>query len=331
MQILVVDGEKGERRAIVEAIVELEGVAVQGAVADHASALRAIAEWPPDVVITGTTLLDGDGMRLVEAVRSREHMPAIVVIGHDASRAEWKRHLDAGADRFVECEPGFEELRAVVGSMVTRPKPNPADVTLKVIGRMAVGVADEVAQQLTSIGMTLAMLERAAEQAPLGGAPADKLLWGEAHAAVEQTTRLVSTLLGYVPGQQADTTSLELGALTRSALARAARLISPKVEVAVEIRGGLPLVRGVASELEQLVLDLVLDANDAMPDGGDLHVRVAPTSTSAILVEVVHSGAFVEYGARHDVVTSTLRRHHAVMRVSRREPAGVVVRVLLPT
>lgn len=321
MRVLVVDGEKRDRQAIVEALVEMDGVAVQGAVPDVQSALRAIAECAPDIVVTGTSLADAEGMQLVEAVRKRERSPSIVVIGRDTSREDWKRHLEAGADRFVECDPGFDELRDVVGALANRPKPSQADVTLKVIGRMAVGVAHEVSVQLSSIGMTLAMLERA---------PNDRHLWADAHSAIEQTSRLVSTLLGYVPGQRPGAMQLDLATIVRQALARAAKLIAPNVTVDVEIRGGVQPIRGIANEIEQLVIDLLLDANDAMPDGGQLSVRLAPTAASAVMLELSHTGSFVEHGARHEVMMAILRRHNAVMRTSRREPAGAVTRVMIP-
>lgn len=317
MKVLVVDREKAERQAIVEALVELDGITVQGAVPDFEGALRAIAECSPDIVVTGTGLAD----QLVEAVRRRERSPSIVVVGRDTPRAEWKRHLEAGADRFVECDPGFDELRDVVGSLVNRPRPSQADVTLKVIGRMAVGVAHEVSLQLSAIGMTLAMLERA---------PHDKQLWSDAHSAIEQSSRLVSTLLGYVPGQRPGATDLELGGVVRSALGRAGRLLGPNVSVSTEIRTGLPSLRGVVQELEQLVVDLVLDANDAMPDGGELIVRVVPTAASAVMLEIAHTGTPGPEGARHEVMAAILRRHQAVMRTTKREPIGAITRVMLP-
>src|SRR5262245_8415571 len=100
MKVLVVDGHTGKRRAIVEALLQLEGVAVQCSLADLETATRVLAQYTPDILVIGTELADGDGIRLVEQVR-RDGM-AIVVVGPADSREVWLRYLAAGADRFVE-------------------------------------------------------------------------------------------------------------------------------------------------------------------------------------------------------------------------------------
>src|SRR5687768_6075928 len=87
MNVLVVDGHTDERRAIVEALSQVEGVAVQCAMPDLETAASVLARYTPDILVTGTELADGDGIRLVEKARRRGM--SIVVVGPAAAREVW--------------------------------------------------------------------------------------------------------------------------------------------------------------------------------------------------------------------------------------------------
>lgn len=114
MTILVVEANTTERYAIVEALADIEDVAVLGAVPGVGSALHALADARPDVVITSAELPDGSGSEIVSAVRRQRESPAIVVIDRDATRERWLRHLADGADRVVDRDRDLAELRYIV-------------------------------------------------------------------------------------------------------------------------------------------------------------------------------------------------------------------------
>ncbi len=73
-------------------------------------------------------------------------------------------------------------------------------------------------------------------------------------------------------------------------LALLARVLPSDIAVRAEIAALVSPVRGAAAELEQLVLNLVLNAADAMLGGGELTVRVQPTGTAAVYLEVSDTG-----------------------------------------
>lgn len=125
MRILIAAASKEERHAIVDALVALDRVIVQGAVPDTESVVRAMSESPPDVVVTTVELADGDGLHLIESVRRADPAMPIVVIGREPSRESWRAHLEAGADRFVDHDDGFLELQDVVSAFVRRERPTP--------------------------------------------------------------------------------------------------------------------------------------------------------------------------------------------------------------
>lgn len=108
------------RQAIVEALAELDAIAVQGAVPDLRTAVHAIETSAPDVVVTGVQLADATALELIEVARTNASAPRIVVVAPAPTRDEWRRHLAAGADRFVERDTDWRELREVVGSLAVK-------------------------------------------------------------------------------------------------------------------------------------------------------------------------------------------------------------------
>src|SRR6185295_13764646 len=90
VNILIAEKSTTARQAIVEALVRLDAIAVQGAVADLQGAVRALCRQPPDVVITGIELADASGLDLIEATRQLAPSSHVVVVGAP-TRAAWQR------------------------------------------------------------------------------------------------------------------------------------------------------------------------------------------------------------------------------------------------
>jgi signal transduction histidine kinase len=155
------------------------------------------------------------------------------------------------------------------------------DDELRLLGRMAAGVVHDLNNYLGAIHATLTLLAHA---------PAERDLLPRALDCVDQAGRLTSTLLDYVRGAEPAFQPVDFGSLVRRTLALFERALPSDIEIQVEIAEGLSPVHGVPAELEQLVLNLVLNAADAMPDGGDLVVRVLPTEGSAVYFEISDTG-----------------------------------------
>jgi signal transduction histidine kinase len=66
-------------------------------------------------------------------------------------------------------------------------------------------------------------------------------------------------------------------------------LKASQIQVVKQLTEGIPPVRGSANKLQQVFLNLFLNARDAMPSGGMLEVRSA-THNGSVEVEVVDTG-----------------------------------------
>lgn len=321
MNVLVVDGHNEERRAIVEALARVPGVSVQCAMSDLETAAGVLTRYTPDILVTGTELADADGLQLVEKVRRRGM--SIVVVGSAASRDVWMRYLAAGADRFVEPDRELQELQDVVRDLVRQLRSACPEVPVRV-GQVAEGVVHDFYNYLHSLEVVLEMLERT---------PGDKHLWTEARTALEQAVSLMSMLLGNVrDDRQRALAPLELGPIVHAAVAAARHLTAPRLEISVELAGDLPQVLGVESELERMLLELLLNASESTRDGGE--VRVAVTRTpDAVLLAVTSVGADLRTprsGLDLGMARAIVDRHRGTLLVASCEPASSSVLVTLP-
>jgi signal transduction histidine kinase len=329
MRVLVVERSHDDRRAIVDALVPMAEIAVQGAVADLQSAMRAILDESPEIVVTGIELGDGSGLDLIESARLAPKPPKIVVVADTPTRDEWCRHLAAGADRFVALDSDLSELRDVMKGLArTVPQTNDE---LALVGRLASGVTHDLNNYLGALALDLAMLQRN---------PSETDLIDHAIESTDTMVRLAQALLQYVRGEQPAMQLVDLSSVVRNVVRLLRRSIPHNVKLEIDLSDKIKRIQGAPSELEQLVANLVLNSIDAMPDGGTLRLRVQPTPSDAVFLEVVDEGSGMpgpttkpgrRVGLGLNIVRRVVERHRGTLRMSPRHPCGTIVTIFMPT
>ncbi|MBV8759710.1 MAG: response regulator [Deltaproteobacteria bacterium] len=329
MRVLVVERSHDDRRAIVDALVPMSEIAVQGAVADLQSAIRAILDEAPEIVVTGIELPDGSGLDLIESARQAPKPPKIVVVADTPTRDEWCRHLAAGADRFVALDAEFSELRDVITDLA-RTAPQSCD-ELALVGRLAAGVTHDLNNYLGALALDLAMLKRN---------PSEEDLVSHAIESTDTMIRLSQALLQYVRGEQPPMQLVDLSAVVRGVIRMIQRSIPHRVKLDLDLSEKSRRIYGAPAELEQLVANLVLNSIDAMPEGGTLRIRVQPTGSDAVFLEVADEGSGApgpttkpgrRVGLGLGIVKRVVERHLGTLRISPRHPRGTLVTIFLPT
>jgi signal transduction histidine kinase len=297
VNILVAEKSSAARQAIVDALARIDAIAVQGAVAELREAVRALCRDTPDLVVTGVELADASGLDLIEATRQLAPGSRIVVVGPSSAPATeaWRRQASAGAIQFVAAGPSFDELREVVAA-IAHPSPGRGDDAggagdadgdpLRLLGRITVGIAHDLGNYLSALAATIALLDGAA----LDGARVDPAVVARARTSVDHALRLALSLVGHVRGDAPAFEPVDLADLVERMLKLLVPVLPSDVVVRTDLAALVPPVNGAAVELEQLVLNLVLNAADAMPGGGELTVRVQPTGTAAVYLEVSDTG-----------------------------------------
>jgi two-component system cell cycle sensor histidine kinase/response regulator CckA len=141
------------------------------------------------------------------------------------------------------------------------------DAKMEAVGTLAAGVAHDFNNYLTVILCQLEELRQLAT--PTLQAPLD-----DAHHAAEQCALLTEKLLAFARKQPPAQGGLELSEVLLRAEPLLRRACGAGVTVTVELPRSPVHVRAEASQLESLLVNLALNARDAMPDGGRLDVAV---------------------------------------------------------
>lgn len=139
---------------------------------------------------------------------------------------------------------------------------------MEAIGRLAGGVAHDFNNLLTAInGYSELVLERLPGEDPIRSHVEEIRLAGE-HAA-----ELTQQLLAFSRKQVISPKVVDLNAQVEELQTMLTRLIGEDVELVTELDGTLQRIKTDPGQLEQVLINLVVNARDAMPQGGTLTVR----------------------------------------------------------
>jgi two-component system cell cycle sensor histidine kinase/response regulator CckA len=141
---------------------------------------------------------------------------------------------------------------------------------MEAVGRLAGGVAHDFNNLLTAIlGYCQLLL---ADLDPRDPRRADI---NEIHSAGESAARLTRQLLTFSRKQVIEPRLLHLNEVVTSIRGLLGRLIGEDVKIAVSVRPDLAPVMADPGQMEQVVLNLAMNARDAMPNGGTITIETA--------------------------------------------------------
>ncbi len=136
------------------------------------------------------------------------------------------------------------------------------------IGRLAGGVAHDFNNLLTVINGTVELALPAVQDRP---ELRDDLL--EIRRAADRAAALTRQLLAFSRQQVLRVEVLDLNRVIGDMLKMLTRVIGEDVRFVSDLAGDLGHVRGDVGQLEQVLLNLTVNARDAMPEGGTLTIQ----------------------------------------------------------
>ena len=166
---------------------------------------------------------------------------------------------------------------------------------LSSVGLLAAGVAHEVNTPLAVISSYAQMLSKQLQSDPQKNALLEKI--------TRQTFRaseIVNNLLNFSRTGSAEFADVSLNKIIQDTLALLEHQFkTAKVRVQGELAEHLPLINGNVGRLQQVFLNLFLNARDAMPDGGTL--RIATLNGDAVSVVVSDTGTGISQEHIHRI------------------------------
>ena len=234
---------------------------------DFIGSERAEADWDgflePERIAQGMleNVWDGvqDGRRVVLEVRARpEFLP--------------DRHL------FV--------LRDITERRVLEDQLRQAQ-KMEAVGQLAGGVAHDFNNLLTVIAGYGEIARRR-----IGVGPGTSEL-AEIQRAAERAGELTRQLLAFARKQVLEPVLLDVNEVAAGLVPMLSRLIGETIEIAMLAADELPPVLADRAQLEQVVINLAINARDAMPDGGTLAIETG-VAGGQVRLAVSDSGTGIE-------------------------------------
>ena len=141
---------------------------------------------------------------------------------------------------------------------------------MEILGQLAGGVAHDFNNVLTAI---MAGVEMATAEAPEGSALADDLL--EVSQAAERAAQITRQLLFLSRSQSAEKKALDINEVITSLNKMLTRLLGEDISIELDLAIPAPLVLADRTQMEQVLLNLALNARDAMSGGGVLRISTS--------------------------------------------------------
>ena len=141
---------------------------------------------------------------------------------------------------------------------------------METIGQLTGGVAHDFNNLLMAVMGNLDLLRKRLPDDPRLHRLVDGALQG-----AERGASLTQRLLAFARQQDLRAVPVDLSALVQGMGNLLERSLGPRVALRLDLPEGLPPARIDANQLELAILNLAINARDAMPDGGSIEIKVA--------------------------------------------------------
>jgi PAS domain S-box-containing protein len=173
--------------------------------------------------------------------------------------------------------------KRVIGAITDRTQQQSLEVQLRqsqkmeAIGRLAGGIAHDFNNILTVIRMSSEFLLNDLPESDEKHHDAKEIM-----KAADRAAGLTRQLLAFSRHQVLNPSILNLNDVVSGMDGMVRRVVPENIQLVTELAPDLRSVKADAGQMEQVLLNLVINASDAMPNGGILSVRTTNTSIDAM-------------------------------------------------
>jgi two-component system, NtrC family, sensor kinase len=168
---------------------------------------------------------------------------------------------------------------------------------LATVGRLAAQITHEIRNPISALGLNVELLEEEVALQP--AADEARQLLGAIKGEVERLSQLSNRYLGLARRPRPDPQTGDVGDLVADVL----HFVRPELEragvrVTVERAPNAPDVRFDEAQIRQALLNLIRNAREAMPEGGELTLGVSPGPEGGVEIRVDDTGEGIPEEAR---------------------------------
>ena len=281
VRILAVDDDPQARALIDMALADATFEYQVEVIPTAASGLRRIVAAEHDVYLIDQHLPDGRGIELIHrAKEAGVTQPFILMTGYGSGALDEAALREGAADYVEKHMVGAHLERSIryalrnwqsARALFDREEQLRQAQKMEALGRLAGAVAHDFNNLLTAIvGYADMIGEREHADETVRDAAAIRQVADRASALTRQ-------LLAFSRKQFLDPVILDLNDAISGLLQVLPRVLGERITIRIQLEKGLRPITADASQIEQALLNLVLNARDAMPDGGQLLIETANT------------------------------------------------------
>ncbi|KQM35842.1 ATP-binding protein [Sphingomonas sp. Leaf10] len=211
----------------------------------------------------------------------------IVTRDGDWKHIEWTVAPEADGVNFVAVGRDLSDAKAREADLEVARDALRQSQKMEAMGSLTGGVAHDFNNLLTPIIGSLDMLVRKGV-----GTDRERRLIGGALQSAERAKTLVQRLLAFARRQPLQPTAVDVARVIDSMTGLIGSTIGPKIAMRVDF-ADLPPARADLNQLEMALLNLAVNARDAMPDGGTLTITARPESVLSTHIAGIAPGDYV--------------------------------------
>jgi signal transduction histidine kinase len=294
-----------------------------------AEALRLVEQHRPPVVLLDVQLPDISGFEVCAFIKKK--WPEVMVLQTSATFVTTEDRvigLNAGADSYLvqpaeplelaaainallrirRSEDALRLLNATLDSQVQARTSELAEVNrqlmiemaqrqkaeevllqaqkMEAVGQLTGGLAHDFNNLLTAVVGNLDLIRSRATE------PRVLRLAENAFRAAERGSKLTAQLLAFSRTQKLETSSIDINRTIEGMYEFLNQSLGANLSIRLELDPSAPVVIADGNQLEVAILNLGINARDAMPDGGTLTITTAgdPDDARRVLVSVIDTG-----------------------------------------
>jgi signal transduction histidine kinase len=290
--LLVVEDNPGDARLLREMVSSDDSLNTDFTHVESMSAAETyLSDRPVDVILLDLGLPDSQGLDAVRrAHAAAPRVPLVVLTAHDDQLLAAQSLREGAQDYLVKGQIDTRGLLRVLRYAIERKSTEEVRKSsenellqaqkLESVGRLAGGIAHDFNNMLFAIqGYAELLAQDLGSADPARLAPDELLVSVNAISdAAKRAATLTAQLLAFSRRQIVATEVLDINAMVTAISPMVRQLVGTSTRLILKLDPATGHMRADAGQIDQIVVNLVINARDAMPDGGTVTIETGNAS-----------------------------------------------------